>query len=107
MHNVPEISVHELAALQKGKEDFLLLDVRNQDEYDKCNLGGTLIPLPILLEQLAKLDPNKRIVVHCHSGVRSKQAAALLLNNGFKWVSSLRGGIVAWAQEIDPALIIS
>lgn len=107
MHNVPEISVQELATLLQNQEDFVLLDVRNQDEYDRCNLGGILIPLPILLEQMLKLDHNKRIIVHCHAGVRSKQAAALLLDNGFKSVSSLHGGIVAWAQLIDPEMIIS
>lgn len=102
--SIPEISVQELQALREAKADFTLLDVRDKWEYDVCNLGGKLIPLSELPERMKELNPNQQIIVHCQMGGRASRAVAYLLENNFKNVSNLRGGIKAWAKEIDPTM---
>src|SRR5476651_1623297 len=101
---VPDISVHELDDLRKADADIFILDVRNPDEYELCNLGGHLIPLNELPTRLNELNPEQHIVIHCHAGGRSRRATEFLIKEGFKNVSNLRGGITAWANEIDPAM---
>lgn len=99
---VPEITVGELKALKDKKIDFQLIDVREPYEYDIANLGGELIPLGELESHLDKINSTKKGVVHCRSGVRSKQAIQLLTEKyGFQNLFNLRGGILAWAKEID------
>lgn len=100
----PEISVQELEALIKAEADVFILDVRNPDEYEVCNLGGCLIPLNQLPDRLSELNPDQHIVIHCHAGGRSRRATEYLLTQGFKNVQNLRGGITAWANEIDPKM---
>lgn len=102
--NVPEISVQELAALRQASADILILDVRNKDEYDFCNLQGLLIPLSELPARFQELNPEQQIIVHCHAGGRSRRATQFLLEHGFKQVANLTGGITAWAKEIDPTM---
>lgn len=99
---IPEISVQELESLRHANADFFLLDVRNPDEYAICNLGGHLIPMNELLSRLSELNQDQQIIVHCHAGGRSRRATELLIQHGFKDVRNLRGGITAWANEIDP-----
>ena len=84
--------------------DILILDVRNQDEFDICNLSGLLIPLNDLPSRLKELKPTQHIIVHCRSGGRSRRATEFLLSQGFTHVQNLRGGIAAWADEIDPKM---
>ena len=101
MTNTPEITVQELAAMQKSKENIVILDVRNQDEYDFCNIQGLLIPWSELPSRVSELDPDATIVIHCHAGGRSRKATQFLLEKGFTKVFNLKGGITAWANEID------
>ncbi len=101
---VPEISVQELDALRKANADIFILDVRNPDEYAVCNLGGHLIPLKELPTRLSELNPEQEIIIHCHAGGRSRRATEYLIQEGFKKVFNLRGGITAWANEIDPKM---
>lgn len=98
---IPEITVQELQAFYQSKASFFLLDVRNLDEYNSCNLGGYLIPLAELPARLQELNAQEHIIVHCHAGSRSRRAVEFLLNQGFSNVCNLRGGITAWANEID------
>jgi len=100
--NTPEISVQELEALQNANADIFILDVRNPDEYTVCNLKGHLIPLSELPSRLNELNPHQHIIVHCHAGGRSRRATEFLIQQGFTNVQNLRGGITAWANEIDP-----
>ncbi len=102
--NIHEVSVQELKALKDSGADFLLLDVRNPDEYKICNLGGHLIPIKELPNRLNELNPKQHIIVHCQAGGRSRRATEFLLMQGFSQVSNLRGGISAWAREIDPTM---
>jgi glyoxylase-like metal-dependent hydrolase (beta-lactamase superfamily II) len=97
-----EITVEELKRkLDSGEKPFIL-DVRNREEYEKANLGGTLIPLPQLSQRANDLDRNREIVVHCHTGNRSARAVEFLYENGFTNVKNLLGGIEAWSRKIDP-----
>lgn len=102
--SVPDISVQELDALLKANADVFVLDVRNPDEYAICNLGGHLIPFAELATRLDELNPEQQIVIHCHAGGRSRRATEYLMQQGFKKVFNLRGGITAWANEIDPKM---
>ncbi|HZU30662.1 MAG TPA: molybdopterin-synthase adenylyltransferase MoeB [Candidatus Angelobacter sp.] len=99
---VPEISVEELKQRLDAKEDFVLLDVREPHEYNICNLNGVLIPLNDLPRRVNELDPNKEMVVHCRSGARSARAVGFLRQAGFTKAKNLAGGILAWADRIDP-----
>jgi len=101
---IPEISVQELEALRKVKGNILILDVRNPAEYAICHLEGHLIPLKELPSRLNELNPEQHIIVHCHAGGRSRRATEFLIQQGFKNVYNLRGGITAWANEIDPTM---
>ncbi len=98
---IPEISVQELEALRQADADIFVLDVRNPDEYAICNLAGHLIPLKELPSRLNELNPDQHIIVHCHAGGRSRRATEFLIQQGFKNVCNLRGGITSWANEID------
>ncbi|HYE24793.1 MAG TPA: Mov34/MPN/PAD-1 family protein [Clostridia bacterium] len=101
---VPLIHVEELKErLDRGDPKLFLLDVREADEYAICNLGGHLIPLEQLPARLAELDPSREIAVYCRSGARSAQAVELLIANGFM-AKNVAGGILAWAEKIDPAM---
>ena len=99
---VKEITVHELKQKLDVNEAFDLIDVREEHEYDICNLeGSTLIPLGTLEDTLPSLDKDKAYVVHCKLGGRSAKAVDLMQNKGFKNVLNLAGGINEWATEID------
>ncbi len=102
--NMNEITVKELQTLKAKNATFFLLDVRNPDEYAICNLGGHLIPMAELSSRLNELDSTQHIIVHCHAGGRSRRATEFLLSHGFSKVSNLKGGIQAWANEIDPKM---
>ncbi len=96
---VGEISVFELKKMMDEKADFQLIDVREAYEYEVSNLGGTLIPLSILSENIDKIDRAKIVVVHCKSGARSTKAIDFLKEHGVKNVLNLTGGIVAFEKE--------
>jgi sulfur-carrier protein adenylyltransferase/sulfurtransferase len=98
---LPVMTVEELKEkLDKGEKPFIL-DVREEFEYEICNLEGKLIPLGTLKDRFTELDPNQEIVVHCKMGGRSAKAVEFLKEQGFKHVKNLEGGINAWAQRID------
>jgi adenylyltransferase/sulfurtransferase len=102
--NLPEISVEELKKKLDAKEDVFVLDVREPHEYQICNIGGHLIPLGDLPKRVSELDSSKNIVAHCRSGVRSGKAVDFLRQAGFTKVQNLTGGILAWADRIDPKM---
>ncbi len=99
-----QITVEDLKRRMNAGDNPFILDVREQQEYNICNLGGYLIPLGQLPKRLPDLDPSKEIVVHCHTGSRSQQAVEFLYESGFKNVKNLVGGIEAWARKIDPSM---
>jgi adenylyltransferase/sulfurtransferase len=102
-----ETSVGELkATLDRGAPVFVL-DVREPQEFQICRLpGSTLIPLGELPQRVGELpsgDGAPEIVVHCKSGVRSAKAVRLLLDRGFERVRNLKGGVLAWIDQVDPS----
>ena len=102
--SVPEITVQDLKRRLDAGEDIVVLDVREPHEYQIANIGGTLIPLGELPARMHELDSDREIVVHCRSGSRSARAVEFLQASGFEKASNLKGGIRAWAQEIDPSI---
>lgn len=86
-------------------EDFVLIDVREPDEYEICNLGGKLIPLGEIPSRHAEIPKDKLVVMQCRSGGRSGQAVQWLEGNfGYENLYNLAGGILAWSDEIDPSV---
>ena len=102
--DVPAITVEELKQQLDSKKDLFILDVREPHEYQICNLNGYLIPLGDLPKRVHELDSSRDIVAHCRSGVRSGKAVTFLRQAGFKKVRNLTGGILAWADKIDPKM---
>ncbi|MFI5590543.1 adenylyltransferase/sulfurtransferase MoeZ [Amycolatopsis sp. NPDC051758] len=101
------ITPAELKAKFDNGDNFALIDVREQHEYEIVNIkGATLIPKDRILsgEALAELPQDKPIVLHCKSGARSAEALAALHAAGFKDATHLGGGVLAWAKQIDPSL---
>jgi sulfur-carrier protein adenylyltransferase/sulfurtransferase len=99
---IKEISVQELKSLYDSKEDFLLIDVRNPDEYEYCNLGGELISMSEITESYSKIPKDKKVIIHCHHGGRSRKVIAWLQDNfEYKNLFNLTGGIHAWSTEVD------
>jgi sulfur-carrier protein adenylyltransferase/sulfurtransferase len=90
------MSPRELRELLESDGDFILVDVRSRQEHSQENIGGMLIPLPELAYRLNELDKTKMIVVYCHSGMRSIQAAGILIRNQFESVKYLVGGMTGW-----------
>ena len=103
-NGIPEISPKELKARQDRGEDIFILDVREPHEYQICNLNGKLIPLGELPRRVNELDSSREMVVHCRSGKRSADAIQFLQTAGFKKLLNLKGGVLAWADEVDPAM---
>jgi len=98
-------TVEELKTRLDRKDSFLLLDVREQREFEICRIpGSVLIPLGELPSRLAELKGRDDMIVHCKSGVRSGKAVALLRGSGFAGARNLTGGILAWIDRIDPTL---
>jgi adenylyltransferase/sulfurtransferase len=101
---IPELSAAAVHSMQANGDDFLLLDVRDPEEFLRARIEGSkLIPLGELEGRLAEIrDWKKRpIVVHCHQGGRSAKACKLLGDAGFARVSHLTGGIEAWSLTVD------
>lgn len=101
---VKEITVQELKQKMDAKEDFQLIDVREKHEYDFVNLGAELIPLNTVLDNVEKFSRDKQVIVHCKGGVRSAKAIQVLEEKGFTNLYNLKGGIVAYAKEVDESL---
>jgi adenylyltransferase/sulfurtransferase len=103
---IRQITVQELKRRQDAQENFFLLDVREPHEYPIANLGAPLIPVGSLESRISEVPVPKdaEIVVHCRSGARSQKAAVILRNHGFTHVENLAGGILEWADKIDPSM---
>ncbi len=103
--DVPLLTVKELKSRIDKNEKFVLLDVREPYEFEICRIPGSrLIPLGELPSRLSELDSADEIIIHCKSGVRSAKALRLLQKAGFNRLRNVEGGILAWAEEVDPAL---
>jgi sulfur-carrier protein adenylyltransferase/sulfurtransferase len=100
-----EKSVTELKEMMDKGEDFQLIDVREPNEFEAVNLQGELIPRGEIPSHIDKISKDKPVVIHCRSGVRSAGVINYLeQNHGFTNLYNLKGGILAWADEIDPSM---
>ena len=100
-----EISVTELNEQNESSGDTFILDVREPHEYEICRIPNSkLIPLNELPTRVQELDRSWNIVVHCRSGARSAKAVKLLREAGFDKIKNLKGGILAWSDEVDPTV---
>jgi len=102
--NPDEVTVKEMKqALDNPKLGIRVIDVREPDEYEIAHVDGVpLFPLSALPQRFTELDPNQQYYIHCKVGARSLRALEFLREQGFKYLKSVKGGIDAWADEIDP-----
>ncbi|TFW28106.1 rhodanese-like domain-containing protein [Massilia horti] len=101
------ITALELAAwlADPARPRPLLLDVRENWEYETCHIeGATLMPMHLVPIRCGELDDDQDIVCICHHGARSMQVAAFLERNGFSRITNLTGGIHAWAVQVEPSM---
>jgi len=101
-NGIPQMSVQELKQRLDAGEDVFVLDVREPYEVQIASIGGTLIPQNQVPQRLAEIPRNREIVVQCRSGGRSQRIAEFLAQQGYSGVKNLAGGILAWADHIDP-----
>src|SRR5690606_4076605 len=99
-----EITVEELKAMMDGNQEFQLIDVREPFEYEVSNLNGINIPLGGLLLDVDKIEKSIPVIIHCRTGKRSAQAISLLEQKGYDNLANLKGGILAWQEDIDPEM---
>ncbi len=102
-----EKTVAELKAMMDAGENFQLIDVREQHEYDNCNLNALLIPMGEIISGHEQIKKEVPVIIHCRSGARS----AVIINElekrfGYTNLYNLKGGILAWAREIDSSMVI-
>jgi sulfur-carrier protein adenylyltransferase/sulfurtransferase len=101
------ISVTELKSMLDNDDDIVLVDVREPNEYEIVSIpGSVLIPKDQILTgaALSRLPQDKRIVLHCKSGVRSAECLAVVKDAGFADAVHVGGGVLAWVSQIDPSL---
>ena len=100
-----EITVRELKSLIDSKGDYQLIDIRQPHEYEHCNIGGELIPQSELPYSLDKISKDKRVILMCRSGSRSSNMIRWLeANHNLTNLYNLKGGILAWSDEIDSTI---
>jgi adenylyltransferase/sulfurtransferase len=102
---VETISPRELSQLLDSKHDVDLVDVREEYEWNIARIeGARLVPLGNISRELKSFDPNRKTVLYCKTGIRSDNAARMLMAAGISNVANLSGGIVRWSREVDPSL---
>ena len=102
-----ELTVTDLKAKLDRGEPLTIIDVRDPHEWQICNLetyGSKLIPLGQFAARMSELNSDDDIVVHCKMGGRSADAYRMLQQAGFKRIKNLKGGITAWADQVDPTV---
>ena len=99
-----EITVTDLKSKIDSQEDIQLIDIREAYEQDICSIGGELIPMGEIMGSLDKISTEKPVVVHCRSGKRSAAIIMHLETMGFENLYNLKGGILAWSDEIDSSI---
>lgn len=100
-----EVTVQELKKMRDNHESFQLIDVREPHEAEIAAIGGELIPMGSVMANLDKIAKDKPVIIHCRSGARSASVVqALEAQHGFNNLHNLKGGILAWAREIDSSI---
>ncbi len=92
-------------ALENPALGIKVIDVREPDEHKIAHIpGADLLPLSKLQQRFRELNPDQSYYLHCKAGGRSMQALEFLRQQGFKSLKSVKGGITAWSNEIDPSV---
>jgi rhodanese-related sulfurtransferase len=100
-----EKTVTELKQMMDSGADFQLIDVREPNEFEICNLKGELIPMNEVPDHLDKISKDKPVIIHCRSGARSGRICQYLeQEHGYTNLFNLKGGILAWADQIDTSM---
>lgn len=99
-----ELTVSELKTLKDNSADFQLIDVREVHEVEICEMGGEHIPMGNVMDTLDKISKTKQVIIHCRSGARSGAICQALEKEGYTNVYNLKGGIIAWATDVDTTL---
>jgi adenylyltransferase/sulfurtransferase len=100
-----EISVLELKEKIDRKDDFIIIDVRRSEELEICQIPNVIhIEMNEIASRLNELDPDKEYAILCRSGNRSHQVTAYMMQNDFTNVANIRGGILDWADKLDPSM---
>lgn len=95
-----DISVEQLKMMRERKEDFVLVDVRDPEEFAVNEIAGSVkLPLPELAQRFGELPKDKLVVLHCKAGGRSARALKFLREQGYTRLKNLAGGITAWEQR--------
>ena len=107
MSNI-EKNVEELKIMLDNHEDFILLDVRKENEVLVSKISDKSIHIPMneIPNRLTELNSNKEIIVYCKSGKRSAKVCEYLKHNSYTNVKNLDGGILAWAKQIDSSILV-
>lgn len=99
------ITAKELKARVDAGDAIILIDVRENNEYEMANMGGILIPMSEIKERFNEIPKEGDVVVHCRSGMRSANVIQFLNQyQGYDNLYNLDGGIMAWAADVDPTL---
>ena len=99
------LAPRELRELQESKTEFRLLDIRTREEHEATRIAGAILfTQEVMNEMLGRWPKDLLVVIYDHSGEKSMDAAAYFLGHGFQNVRALRGGIDAWAVEVDPSV---
>jgi len=101
-NGIPQMRVEELKQRLDAGDNIFILDVREPYEVQIASIGGTLIPMKEVPQRLNEIDRDREIVVYCRSGARSQRVAEFLAQSGYANVKNLAGGILAWADHVDP-----
>lgn len=101
-----EITATELKQRLDNGEDIQIIDVREPNEYAYARIPNSIhIPLGQILNRMSEIDPAREVVVHCKMGGRSARAIEALTHAGFQGnLKNLKGGILAWSNEVDPSV---
>ena len=107
MSNI-ETTVQELKNMLDNNEDFILLDVRTENEVLVSKISDKSIHIPMndIPNRLPEIDNKKQIIVYCKSGKRSAKVCEYLEHNNYTDVKNLSGGIIAWAEQIDSSILV-
>jgi adenylyltransferase/sulfurtransferase len=105
LHNASDITPEQLKKRIDTGENLFILDVRNPNEFQICRIPGTtLLPLPELPSRFAEVPKEREVIVHCKSGMRSAKAIEFLKSQGYTKLVNLTGGILGWAEKVDPGM---
>ena len=103
MKIISPVQLKEL--IDSSNNDFQLIDIRDEYEFDICCIGGEKINMYSITDSLNKLSREKKIIIYCRTGSRSATVVSLLEKNfSFKNVYNLDGGIMKWRQDVDPSI---